>query len=81
MNMDWNLHWLLHGKGEKMADLKPCPFCGDKVINIYAYDPYNGYQGDCSIYKIMCNRCGAQVQHRKVMEVIKAWNSRVEDGK
>lgn len=59
-----------------MADLKPCPFCGDKVINIYAYD---GCQRDCSIYKIVCNRCGAQVQHRKVMEVIKAWNRRVED--
>lgn len=61
-----------------MHDLKPCPFCGDKVINIYAYNPPGEYRRDCSVYKIVCDRCGAQVQHRKVMEVIKAWNRRVE---
>lgn len=44
-----------------MAELKPCPFCGGKA-EIYSYDPYDGYQGNCAIWRVRCYRCGAFIQ-------------------
>ena len=64
-----------------MAELKPCPFCGSKSVRIYAYDPFDGYQGNLTVHRVHCTECGAHVQQDKVMDAIEAWNRRAEDGK
>ena len=61
-------------------ELKPCPFCGCTEINIYSYDPYDGYQGNLSTWKIQCLRCSANMERSKKNDVIEAWNRRVNNG-
>lgn len=68
-------------ENEKQTGLKPCPFCGGKKIRIYAYDPFDGYQGNLTVHRVHCTMCGVQVQRDKVMDAIEAWNRRAEDGK
>lgn len=62
-----------------MPELKPCPFCGSKKIIIYDYDPFDGYQGNLTVHRVRCTKCGVQVQRDKVMEVIEVWNRRVSN--
>ena len=64
-----------------MAELKPCPFCGCDKIRLDCYDPYDGYQGDLSRYKIWCDGCGANNERRNKEAAIEVWNRRAEDGK
>ena len=59
-----------------MAELKPCPFCGCKKIRLYAYDPFDGYQGNCTVHRVRCTDCGAQVQKDKATEAVEAWQRR-----
>lgn len=59
-----------------MIKLKPCPFCG-KEVDIDSYDPFDGYQGDCMLYKIWCD-CGARLENRSKEQLIMIWNRREE---
>ena len=36
-----------------MTELKKCPFCGSEA-EIESYDPYDGYQGDCTVWRVKC---------------------------
>ena len=61
-----------------MAELKPCPFCGYKGIEIlkseneYLYYPYIS----------QCQMCGASARcGRTKQEAIEAWNRRAVDSK
>lgn len=61
-----------------MDKLKRCPFCGGEP-RISKYDPYDGYQGDCTIYKIQCCKCGVTVRSSFLDTCINLWNRRVID--
>lgn len=63
------------------AKLKPCLFCGSNAISIRDYDPFDGYQGNLTVYRVWCRNCGAQVEQKDVMDAIRVWNRRAEDGK
>ena len=57
-----------------MAELKPCPFCGDTqltIINVYGEDYY--------VHCDTCTTCGPSGETEQ--EAIEAWNRRAEDGK
>lgn len=62
-----------------MAELKPCPFCGGKKIDIMVYDPFYGYQGNLTRHRVWCLKCRAQVDRERVMDAIEAWNRRAEE--
>lgn len=60
-----------------MEQLKPCPFCGAKVNDIY----YGSELGDTysegeSVYSINCPECGAYMSKDYQDELIVAWNKR-----
>lgn len=55
--------------------LAPCPFCagaGKKE----SYDPYDGYQGRNTVYRVRCSKCGAMVKADSFDEAVKKWNMR-----
>ena len=64
----------------KMAELKPCPFCGGKAFLsevLYYCEP-----GRCTTQFIECNECHATTyEYNTEEEAIEAWNRRAEDGK
>lgn len=60
-----------------MNNLKPCPFCGNDQIDMFTYDPFDGYQGDCSTTKIFCTECGASVSASIEANTIVRWNNRI----
>ena len=62
-----------------MEELKPCPFCGGKA-RIIADDPFDGYQGNCTVYLARCVVCGAEISGGKHEKAIEAWNRRTDDG-
>lgn len=62
-----------------MAELKPCPFCGGEKISVREYDPFDGYQGALSVYRVWCRNCGAQIEQKKKAEASEAWNRRTEN--
>ncbi len=61
-----------------MSELKPCPFCGKKVVR------QKGYMG-LNFFK--CKNCGAVISFNNDFcnnnpdKAINAWNRRAEDGK
>ena len=55
-----------------------CPFCGGEA-EVYSDDPYDGYQGNCAIWRVRCYRCGAVIQELTKERAIEAWNRRVDD--
>lgn len=59
-----------------MANFKPCPFCGNPIINIIHYDPYDGYQGNCDLVRVFCQTCGGRVEGVDVDAAIAKWNRR-----
>ena len=61
-----------------MSELKRCPFCGGEP-KISVYDPYDGYQGNCTIYKIQCHKCGVKVESSFRDTCINLWNRRLID--
>lgn len=63
-----------------MAELKPCPFCGGEAKEVYRYDPFDGYQGDCGCFIASCSKCSTQIAERTKEKAIEAWNRRAEDG-
>ena len=60
-----------------MTELKPCPFCGYKNIQILVdKNEYLYYR-----YFSQCQRCGASAKRgRTKEEAIDAWNRRVDNG-
>lgn len=60
-----------------MAELKPCPFCGDDEIEIVSkYDEKlrNVY------HRVYCYGCGASIPgHLHVQIAISRWNRRAEN--
>ena len=66
-----------------MAELKPCPFCGDKSDLIQTTCLNNG----CVLYHVYhyslrCPTNGIRTENRPTAEeAIDAWNRRAEDGK
>lgn len=56
--------------------LKPCPFCGSEA-GLKEYNPYDGYQGNYSVWRIMCSKCKVLIQRGTKEEAIVAWNRRV----
>ena len=56
-----------------MSELKPCPFCGEKVAILVGGDKIGEY------FRVKCWGCGAQtVAKRTRAEAIEAWNHRTE---
>ena len=58
--------------------LKPCPLCGSEQVKVFEYDPYDGYQGDCSSTRVRCKECGITLTDRKKKVAIAKWNRRVD---
>jgi C4-type Zn-finger protein len=61
----------------RITIISNCPFCAGKA-RLSSYDPYGGYQGDCTSYIIKCSQCGANIKHRNESEVLRRWNTRVQ---
>ena len=55
--------------------LSKCPFCGGEA-HVFPYDPYGGYQGDCTSYIVKCKECRAEIKRRTEKEAALAWNKR-----
>ena len=62
-----------------MAELKPCPFCGDDKIKVMMRNPWHG---ENITYYVICYHCGSRTAlHDENQRAIEAWNRRAEDGK
>ena len=58
-----------------MFELKPCPFCGYKGVEIFADDNEHLYYR----YFSQCQRCGAGAKRGHTKEdAVKEWNRRAE---
>ena len=55
--------------------LAPCPFCAGHA-KMEEYDPYDGYQGRNTVYKVICRKCGASVKADSYDEAVRKWNQR-----
>jgi Lar family restriction alleviation protein len=60
--------------GASITDLKPCPFCGSGAIHLFAFDSFDGHQGDGSRWTAKCTSCGASVCEQSKSEVVEVWN-------
>ena len=60
-------------------ELEPCPFCGCEAVDGYYHDPFDGYQGDCSRYRLRCQVCGVSLERKTKQEAIEAWNRRNDE--
>ena len=60
-----------------MTELKKCPFCGGEA-NIESYDPYDGYQGNFTVWRVQCYQCRALIQRKTREKAIADWNRRAE---
>jgi Lar family restriction alleviation protein len=78
-NVQWKKDWLAKANrvladpekatGEKVAALKPCPFCGGGALVIVTsvIEDFIGPQ---------CQRCGANIQNTDKAKAIEFWNCR-----
>jgi Lar family restriction alleviation protein len=67
-------------EGETKMEIKKCPFCGGSA-RFYAYDPFDGYQGNLTTYRVECTKCRANIKNTNGVNAIEAWNRRVDDGR
>jgi Lar family restriction alleviation protein len=64
-----------------MSEMKPCPFCGDTYIQIYATNSHSKER-----FAIGCNTLDCVGLHcesklfKTEEEAIKSWNRRAKDG-
>ena len=70
-----------------MAELKPCPFCGNKASTKHGhynlFGAYGSVDDDRQWFGIYCFECGVSQPKRKYDtkgKAIEAWNRRAEDG-
>lgn len=57
-----------------MNELKPCPFCGSKDVEVTAFLPF-GYPGISKV--VTCDNCGCQGPLSSTeTEAIEKWNDR-----
>ena len=57
---------------EYIAD---CPFCAG-TADPEKFDPFDGYQGDNTVYRVRCTKCGAEVCGGTYAEAVRKWNKR-----
>ena len=65
-------------RGERMTELKPCPFCGSSSVEIMI-DEFTPPGKEW--WMIVCNKCAAEYRsafYRK-KDVIERWNMRVNE--
>ena len=62
----------------KETELKPCPFCGGKPIH-FSYDPFDGYQGNCTKYAVSCLKCSARINAITEEKAKECWNRRADN--
>ena len=60
-----------------MAELKKCPFCGGEA-RAYSCDPFDGYQGNFTVWRVQCYECRAIIQRKTREKAIADWNRRAE---
>ena len=60
-----------------MTELKKCPFCGGDARGC-SCDRFDGYQGDCTIWRVKCLECKIIIQRGTKEKAIEAWNRRAE---
>lgn len=60
-----------------MAELKPCPFCGNSAYTHISYKIHSRKVR----YVTKCTKCNANMEYRSEKAAIEAWNRRAEDGK
>lgn len=60
------------------TELKPCPFCGSKDVDVGFSFPQFGEQAKMFV---VCNICGSRTANfRKKSTAIEIWNVRAENG-
>lgn len=60
-----------------MTNLKPCPFCGKRILGRQPrYDPLGT---DDDYYVIQCDYCGAMIYDDDEKTVIELWNRRAKE--
>lgn len=60
---------------QDFVELKPCPFCGSKNIELSAEEYYD----KDVFYIVSCNNCGAKIEGSgRNKEAAEAWNTRCE---
>ena len=55
-----------------MSELKPCPFCGSKRVDVRQ-------EFSCTPYQALCEDCGAELWRDTFIEAVKAWNTRHDE--
>ena len=60
-----------------MTELKPCPFCGSKDVDVITHEFYL----QTNTYGVMCFNCEVQTKQffTNKITAVKAWNRRYTD--
>ena len=69
------MNFVVGERGEKMIELKPCPFCGGTDLHL---EFFSGCEADA----IVCYDCLATFSQQEITceeDLIKAWNRRADD--
>ena len=61
-----------------MAELKKCPFCGEKA-RTFQNDPLHKNDELFYVYGVLCE-CGASILKNSMEDAIEAWNRRYDNG-
>jgi Lar family restriction alleviation protein len=59
-----------------MAELKPCPFCGNSAWANFVYKPHSN-KTRCVV---KCTKCNARLEYRDEKSAVSAWNRRADNG-
>ena len=55
-----------------MAELLPCPFCGNPAYDHISYHIHAHKQR----HTVKCTKCNASMEYRDKKSAVKAWNTR-----